>query len=236
MKKIKKILKKLFYRLPCSYAIMLHHVDNGTMVQKSSCVLAYDKFVELIDSGIRFISMDEYLTFSAATSNACTLTFDDALADVYTVVYPELKKRNIPFTVFVIVNFLDTEGYITTAQLEEMAKDPLVNIGSHGLTHEVLKGKTREMQETEICQSAQKLACLTGRPIRQFAYSHGQYDKTTLEILATTACYDCAFGVSGNPTNAFTKKIFELPRLNGEDRGKRFDVVRCKNGAKIKMR
>ena len=102
--------------------------------------------MSILDSGIDFISMEEYAKFDFSAKNSCVITFDDALSDVFRVAYPELKKRRIPFTVFVITDFLNNDGYISDSELLEMAADPLVTIGSHGVTHEVLSGMSEEKQ------------------------------------------------------------------------------------------
>lgn len=227
-------IKKLFYSLPASHVLMFHHIDDGNLNTQSKCVLDYDKFIEIIDSGLRFISVNQYLKFKFSNKNKVAITFDDGLEDVYRVAYPQLKERNIPFTVFVIVEYLDTDGYITTAQLLEMSKDPLITIGSHGLTHSVLKGMDFKQQQTELMNSKHKLENIIGKSVDLFAYSHGQYDETTLSILKKTKCYGFSFGVCGYPTNLYTKLWkYNLPRLNCENDKRNFLIVKKKNSSKI---
>ena len=228
LKYVKKIVKSMFYKVPASYVLMFHHIDDGNLIVKSGCVLDLCKFTDILDSGLSFVSVGEYLTFSHSTKNKCTITFDDGLKDVYRVAYPELKKRGIPFTIFVIVNFLDMEGYISTPDLLEMAQDPLVTIGSHGLTHEVLNGMSYERQNAELVDSKERLEQLIDKNVTLFAYSHGQYDKTTRALLKHTRCYDYAFGVCGYPTNFITKHWkYHLPRINMENNSRNhFDLAR----------
>ena len=63
---------------------------------------AINRMIENDVKGVDFISVDEYIKFSLSDRNKCLITFDDGLQDVYRVVYPELKKRGIPFLMFVI--------------------------------------------------------------------------------------------------------------------------------------
>ena len=233
---MKNKIKRIFFRLPASYTLMFHHIDDGDIIQKSGCILKKEPFLEILDSGLSFIDADSLVTFSRKNRGKALITFDDGLADLYRVAYPEMKKREIPFVVFVITDFLDTEGYITTEQLIELSQDPLVTIGSHGLSHDVLKGKPTDWQEEELLKSKERLEGLLGKPIKYFAYSHGQYDDTTLEILKKHRVYSFAFGVAGYPTNFYTKHWkYHLPRLNCEDGKMRFRIVdSAKSGKTIK--
>lgn len=91
--------------LPSSTVLMFHHIDDGNIIVRSGCRLSKKSFVDILDSGISFISAEEYTQFVFSWKNPCLITFDDGLKDVYRVAYPELKKRNIPFTVFIVTDF-----------------------------------------------------------------------------------------------------------------------------------
>ena len=215
----KQLIKKMaFNLLPSSTALMFHHIDDGNIIVKSGCKLKKNSFIDIIDSGIPFISIEEYTQFPLSWKNPSTITFDDGLKDVYRVAYPELKQRNIPFTIFVVTDFLDKEGYLSLKELQILADDPLVTIGSHGTTHKVLRGMSEAEQRSELLESKRILEEITGKRIGVFAYSHGLYDNTTVDILQTERCYDYAFSAGGGETNLITKKsIYTLPRLNMED-------------------
>ena len=223
---IKTLIKKWLFRRSSSYCLMFHHVNDGNICVKSGCVLSHQNFVDILDSGLEFISTDEYVSFSKKSRNKCAITFDDGLSDVFSVAYPELKKRQIPFTIFIIADFLDMEGYLTTKELELLASDPLVTIGSHGVTHDVLEGMSEEQQECELLQSKLLLEKKIKRKVRYFAFSHGRYDKLTLEILEKHQPYTHAFGVVGYPLNFVTKRWkYHLPRINCMDGKMAFEIV-----------
>lgn len=219
MKEIKRIVKRIAYsQLPSSTALMFHHIDDGRIIPRSGCKLEIDRFMGILDSGIPFISLDEYLEFGYKKSNPCTITFDDGLEDVYRVAYPELKEREIPFSIFIVTDFVNHEGYLNIEEIRQLANDPLVTICSHGLTHEVLRGMDTAQQRKELLHSKEKLCEWTGREVRYFAYSHGLYDEKTLTILQEENFYDYAFSAGGGVTNVITNKNrYTLPRMNCED-------------------
>ena len=219
---MKKVLKSLFFRIPASYVLMLHHVDDGNITPVSDCIIQYDQFIRLLKQDRKFMQMSDYLTFKAQNNGKYLLTFDDGLEDVFRVVYPVLKAREIPFTIFVPVDLLDTPGYISIEQLKEMAKDPLVTIGSHGVSHRVMTTLSVGEQELELVESKKTLQRIIGKSVDVYAYPHGQFNSDTIKLLKKLNLYKAAFGVTGHPTNCFTESNrFDLPRFNIKD-GKQY--------------
>ena len=221
---MKKVLKSLFFRIPASYVLMLHHVDDGNITPVSDCIIQYDQFIRLLKQERKFMQMSDYLTFKAQNNGKYLLTFDDGLEDVFRVVYPVLKAREIPFTIFVPVDLLDTPGYISIEQLKEMAKDPLVTIGSHGVSHRVMTTLSVGEQELELVESKKTLQRIIGKSVDVYAYPHGQFNSDTIKLLKKLNLYKAAFGVTGHPTNCFTESNrFDLPRFNIKD-GKQYMI------------
>lgn len=221
---MKKVLKSLFFRIPASYVLMLHHVDDGNITPVSDCIIQYDQFIRLLKQDRKFMQMSDYLTFKAQNNGKYLLTFDDGLEDVFRVVYPVLKAREIPFTIFVPVDLLDTPGYISIEQLKEMARDPLVTIGSHGVSHRVMTTLSVGEQELELVESKKTLQRIIGKSVDVYAYPHGQFNSDTIKLLKKLNLYKAAFGVTGHPTNCFTESNrFDLPRFNIKD-GKQYMI------------
>ncbi len=212
---MKQMLKKLFWNLPSNYILMFHHVVSEPAIKCSSCTLDTTRFELLIRRISSFCVSYDQLKKSGYRKRF-VITFDDGLEDVYTVAYPILKKYQVPFIVFVVPNYLNQPGYLTTQQLLEMSKDSIVTIGSHGLSHECLSELDEKRQKIELEESKAVLEKMIHKPIRLFAYSHGRYNDITLALVKV---YEAAFSVSGHPYNFITKrKKWELPRINITDK------------------
>ncbi len=142
------------------------------------------------------------------------ITFDDGLADLYTIAYPYLKKHNIPFTAFIATDFLDKEGYITTEQLKTLASDELVTIGAHGVTHTPLPKLSKEGQEYELRTSKEILEKIIDNDVTIFAYPYGQKNKDTLKLISKI--YKYAFDVCDFGVNIFMILLCKMmiPRYN----------------------
>ena len=210
-KEIKRIAKSIVYALPSTAVLMFHHVTDTPKFTKSGCILSSQNFYDVINYFNNYTSVKDSLRFSFKKRVA--LTFDDGLSDVFHIAYPFLKKKQIPFTVFVVTDFLDTDGYITTEELKTLAADPLVTIGSHGMSHKVFPQMTAEEKKKELIISKEKLEIVIGKEVDFFAYSHGQYDEETLSLVRV---YKYAFGVTAVPLLHIMKTVkrYTLPRYN----------------------
>ncbi len=190
MKKLRRILKNMvLFIFPSSSVLMLHKVT--VEAPEASYNLSQANFYKLIDSFSNWATMDDVVLNKK--KGKITLTFDDISEDVFTVAYPYLKKKNIPFTVFITLDLIDKEGYITKQQFDELLKDPLVTIGGHCYQHIPLPSQNKKEQEYQLQDSFDALAGLSGNEIRYFAYPYGQYNDVTLKILKERKTYSYAF-------------------------------------------
>lgn len=74
------------------------------------------------------------VTVSNTARAAINLRFDDGYATDYTVVFPELRSRNLPGSLGMVSSFLDGSGKCTTAQVLEMQQAG-IEICCHSKTH-----------------------------------------------------------------------------------------------------
>lgn len=220
-KVLKKIAKKILYSITSSAILIFHHISENPPVCKSGCKLSYDKFTRLLEGFDNYATLTEVV--EKPSERHIAVTFDDGLKDVYETAYPFLKERNIPFTVFIVTDFLDTEGYITTENLKELAADGLVTIGSHGVTHKNLNNLSAEEQKAELTESKRIIESIIGKPVNAFAFSHGQYNKDTLRLMND---YDYGFSTRQLPLNCITEINHKtLPRFNVDSNS--FDYVKA---------
>ncbi len=101
------------------------------------------------------------------------LTFDDGYADFFDIVYPLLMKYEFPATVFVIVEKIDSVGYLNQAQLKEISRGGLVTVASHTMGHRDLSLLDSFGLEYEMLESRKKLELLTGVEVKFLAYPWG---------------------------------------------------------------
>jgi len=107
------------------------------------------------------------------------ITFDDGYKNNLSVAAPILDKYKIPFIVFATTSYIrgGASPFLNEAELRALSANPLVSIGSHGVTHLPLtECDDRELQN-ELESSKHYLEDLTGKEITMISYPHGCVDK-----------------------------------------------------------
>ena len=72
------------------------------------------------------------------TQRKILLTIDDGFSSFYQNAWPILKKKKIPFILFVSTREVGANNYMTWDQIRQISKEDFVEIGNHSHTHEYL--------------------------------------------------------------------------------------------------
>jgi peptidoglycan/xylan/chitin deacetylase (PgdA/CDA1 family) len=194
--RLKKLLKLLislgFFGI--SYARDLIRRLSGTPVPGRCVVLYYhsvhpeqkERFARQMDILVRQaqpIPAGNMAPLSGGR-RCVAVTFDDAFESVLRNALPELEKRRIPATIFVIAGVMGRttgwEGYPErTMTLDELKKLPsdLVTIGSHTMTHPALPLISEQEAKNELTESRAKLEALLHKRINLFSFPFGAFEE-----------------------------------------------------------
>ncbi|MDQ7090853.1 MAG: polysaccharide deacetylase family protein [Methylococcales bacterium] len=118
------------------------------------------------------------------------LTFDDAFENVLTNVIPVIEDYQIPISIYVVTDYLggkpawlkntghhdEHERLMTKEQITELAKNPLISIGSHTHTHPSLTTLNAESLENELKDSKEILEALITQKVTVLAFPHGAFN------------------------------------------------------------
>lgn len=151
------------------------------------------EFLRQIDflqkSGYSFVTMQQLADHLSGErplpDKSVVLTFDDGWKCTYTEVFPELRKRGIPFTLFIYPKFVTGYGHsLSWREVREMSEAG-VEIESHTMTHPFLSRRYHrnmtddhyaEWLDRELSGSRRLIRKHTGVPVRFLAYPYGDYD------------------------------------------------------------
>ena len=98
------------------------------------------------------------------------ISFDDGDETVYTQAFPILKELVYTGTIYLVVNYIGTDGYMNVKQVKELVAANW-EVGSHSMTHSDLRDSTN--LDFEINMSRRKLEKMLQVPIKSFAYPFG---------------------------------------------------------------
>lgn len=115
-----------------------------------------------------------------------------------------------------------THRLLVEKEVLALARDGLIDIGAHTVTHPALRSLSVDAQRKEIQQGKTQLETMLERPVTTFAYPYGKQRDYTAETVALIreAAFTCACtNIAGAVTSATDP--FQLPRLfvgdwNGE--------------------
>jgi peptidoglycan/xylan/chitin deacetylase (PgdA/CDA1 family) len=144
----------------------------------------------LLRRGYRFSTMADFARRLSAGEDleaTCALTFDDGTQDHLTELAPILADLSVPGTVYVCPGLFGTPypwsdpaagvRLLTKEELLELARHPLVEIGSHTLNHTELDRATAEEAYREMAECKQVLEDLLGVEVPSFCYPRCHYSR-----------------------------------------------------------
>ena len=138
------------------------------------------------------------------------ITIDDAFSSFYNVAWPYLKKRKIPFILFVSTEAIGKNGYMTWAQIKELEKETFAYIGNHSHSHEYLVDLKNENFLNDIDTSSKIFNENLGYNPIFFSYPFGEYNSHIRKYI--TKNFKFAFGQHSGVID-INKDPHELPRF-----------------------
>jgi peptidoglycan/xylan/chitin deacetylase (PgdA/CDA1 family) len=187
-------------RTPVQLTILCyHHIDFPKRTPYSVSSKQFLEQLNILEKfGYKIISLEQVEAFYAGKadipSRSAVITFDDGNIGAYKVAYPLLKKRNIPWTLFIypaVINSGHDKYAVTWPQVKEMA-DNGVTIGNHSYSHHFLTSPPlainnldlyKKWLNREIVLSKKEIEKKTGRPIKYFAVPFGAFDRYVYNTL-----------------------------------------------------
>ncbi len=174
--------------------LMYHEVTSASEQEKSVrktnpayCVTvdAFRRQMEhLAAGGFRSLSLDD-LFAGAAGPNGIVITFDDGWDNNYGAAWPILAEQGLTATVFVVSGFMGQPGYMTWAQVRELA-DAGISIQSHTVSHRPLGLLADGEIRVELEDSKKAIEDRIGRAVHHISMPQGVFDRRVIEMAAQT--------------------------------------------------
>ena len=181
--------------------ILLYHrvADDGPSSTRVSPAQFEAHLDFIAASGYRVLPLRQLLAGiydqGELPERAVAITFDDAYRSVGEVAYPLLRARNMPFTIFVATDVVDSNAaaFLNWTQLIALANDPSVTFGGHSLSHAHLESLPIVQRAQQIERNIHALQMRLGdNVINVFAYPYGEYSLNTEALLDARGLYGLA--------------------------------------------
>ena len=137
------------------------------------------------------------------------ITFDDGYKNNYELVSPILIQKNIPFTIFIITDYIknNKKGYLNESMLKTLSNNSLITIGSHSKNHYDLTKLSEKNLEDELYSSKLYLEDLIGKEVKSMSYPYGKYNNRIKDKVKKIG-YKLAF------TSDFNKNFENQNKIN----------------------
>jgi len=168
---------------------------------------------EISKHGIDFINLANFkeIMNTKIDKNYLLLTIDDAFESFYLNAWPILKKKEIPFILFVSTREVGNRGYMTWEQIKEIEKGNLGTIGNHSHSHEYLIDWDKKKILNDLNTSIEIFNDKLGYSPKIFSYPFGEYS-IELKKIVSDLNFEFAFGQHSGVIDQ-SKDFLELPRF-----------------------
>lgn len=153
---------------------------------------------------------------------------DDGWSDMYQDLVPIAEEYQIPFFLGIVTDFLDKQWFISSIELQELAKKPLVTIASHSVNHKDNSILDEKNEIYEVCESKKKLEALTEKSVTAYIYPSGRMNKELDEKILHNCGYEIAWSTGfWREYNSSTWGLFDLNRIriHGSTPAKIYDML-----------
>jgi len=218
----------LKYQNPIFY---YHRVGVSTdTLSPSISQVAFQRQMCFLSRGGRAVSLETLVATWASDHRTLpkksAVTFDDGYGDVYTHAFPILESFRIPTTVFLIVDAIGKQDFLTWPQVREMSKKG-VSFGSHTRTHRYLPSLSSEKAlHEEIVDSKKILEDQLGEPVSFLSYPLGGYTNAAKEK-AKEAGYRAAFTTNRGHVR-HREDLYAVTRIKMTERSSSYWVLQAK--------
>jgi peptidoglycan/xylan/chitin deacetylase (PgdA/CDA1 family) len=167
----------------------------------------------LAAGGWTTISADQYLahltTGAALPPRPVLLSFDDSQGSQISVGLPELTRRRMTATFFVMTVPLDKPRWMSRADLRRLVAAGMT-VGAHTWDHQRADRYSGADWKRQLDEPKAELERVVRRPVRHFAYPYGLWTPADFPHLAA-AGYRTAFTLDGHADPR--TPLYTLPRI-----------------------
>ena len=116
-----------------------------------------DHLSVLKKAGWSTISLEELVSRQELPEKPVVITFDDGYADNYHTALPRLQEYGFSAIFFISVSYLEKPGMMGVEEVSELLRFGM-EIGSHGMGHDLLSGLGESELDWELKESKQRLS------------------------------------------------------------------------------
>jgi len=194
-------------------SLMYHRFNESRYPSTNIEMAVFKNQIEIIQSSTySFSNPNEFeKEFTILKKNKeILITIDDAFKSFYNNAWPYVKKKRIPFILFLLIQPVGKKGYMTWDEIREIESESFVMIGHHSHSHGYLINDTNDLFVEDINKANRIFLKELGYIPSLFSYPFGEYSKFMRDYISQN--FSLAFGQHSGVIDV-NKNKFELPRF-----------------------
>lgn len=197
--------------------ILVYH-SFGVRTSMSISLAAFAAQLDFLEqTGHKVISMDELVQCVDSGRNppekSVVIAIDDGWATVMKA-FPELKRRNLPFTLFLPMVYVANPycaATLSQADIDALRAYPKVTFGNHSYSHSPRLTRDEAFAREDIRKSVERFKQVVGYDTKYFAYPYGARSEAYTKMLGE-AGFSYLFVTGDDPVSARTRPT-AIPRV-----------------------
>ncbi len=160
-----------------AFGSKLNHDSYGISINPK----LFEEHLKFLKNNYILLPLNHDTLDNKLDTNSVSITIDDGYKDNLVAV-ELMEKYQIPYTIYISTGLIDKEQYLTTQDLEDIAKLDLCTLGTHSVNHIHLSSLNKEKQYEELYDSKLFLENIIGKRVIDFSYPYGNYNKSAKDI------------------------------------------------------
>lgn len=201
----------------CAATILVYHSFDAHTSMSISMAAFSSQLDYLEQTGHKVISVDELVQYVDSGRNppekSVVIAIDDGWASVMKA-FPELKRRNLPFTLFLPMAYTANKycaATLSQADIDALKAYPKVTFGNHSFSHSPRLSRDADFAREDIRKSVERFRQVVGHDTKYFAYPYGAHSEDYKKMLGE-AGFTYLFVTGDNPVSAKTQAS-AIPRV-----------------------
>jgi len=146
--------------------LMYHRFDENKYPSTNIQLIDFIAQIKMIEKmNLGFVDPDNFneILTNQKRKRKVLITIDDAFLSFYKNAWPILKEKKIPFILFVSTKEIGNKGYMSWAQIKEVAEEELSHIGNHSHSHGYLVDEKIDFIKSDILKSISQFEKVLGK-------------------------------------------------------------------------
>ncbi|MCT7626124.1 polysaccharide deacetylase family protein [Aliarcobacter butzleri] len=188
---IKNIVGEIYYNgyykyiKPKGNRILIYHAFGSKLKHDSYGISInpklFEEHLKFLKNNYKLLPLNHDTLDNKFDTNSVSITIDDGYKDNLVAV-ELMEKYQIPYTIYISTGLIDKEQYLTTQDLEDIAKLDLCTLGTHSVNHVHLSRLNKDEQYKELYDSKLFLENIIGKKVIDFSYPYGDYNDSSKNI------------------------------------------------------